>query len=250
MLFAAAVLAGVLALVGVSYFSSDDAAGPAPTAAGSEPGRSASADLTQLRNQVHDLRSGACPHPDTAAATLADYATAAAAGGTYTAEAPLLTEALRTLSSSCGAEYTLSLSTALGDIAAPADFQSFAASRQWWKLVRPAPPEATRLESFTTPMNNVRCSLDEKAVNCTIFTYDYVSPPGCEGEPANYTVGLTGTTTAGCSTQVSTAKEVPYGSVVAAHGFACTADQYAGISCWSELTGHGFTVRRAAEELF
>lgn len=115
---------------------------------------------------------------------------------------------------------------------------------------RPAPPEATRLESFTTPMNNVRCSLDEKAVNCTIFTYDYVSPPGCEGEPANYTVGLTGTTTAGCSTQVSTAKEVPYGSVVAAHGFACTADQYAGISCWSELTGHGFTVRRAAEEVF
>ncbi|MDY5139302.1 hypothetical protein R6H00_08990 [Actinotignum timonense] len=131
------------------------------------------------------------------------------------------------------------MSTALGDIAAPADFQSFAASRQWWKLVRPAPPEATRLESFTTPMNNVRCSLDEKAANCTIFTYDYVSPPGCEGEPANYTVGLTGTTTSGCSTQVSTAKEVPYGSVVAAHGFACTADQYAGISCWSELTGHG-----------
>lgn len=250
LLFAAAVLAGVLALVGVSYFSGDDAAAPAPTAAGSEPGRSASADLTQLREQVHDLRSGSCPNPESAAATLADYATAAAAGGTYSAEAPLLTEALRTLSSSCGAEYTLSLSTALGDIAAPADFQSFAASRQWWKLVRPAPPEDTRLESFTTPMNNVRCSLDEKAANCTIFTYDYVSPPGCEGEPANYTVGLTGTTTAGCSTQVSTAKEVPYGSVVAAHGFACTADQYAGISCWSELTGHGFTVRRAAEEVF
>lgn len=118
LLFAAAVLAGVLALVGVSYFSGDDAAAPAPTAAGSEPGRSASTDLTQLREQVHDLRSGSCPNPESAAATLADYATAAAAGGTYTAEVPLLTEALRTLSSSCGAEYTLSLSTALSDIAA------------------------------------------------------------------------------------------------------------------------------------
>ncbi|MCW1071442.1 hypothetical protein OJ584_10570, partial [Streptococcus anginosus] len=71
-------------------FPGDDAAAPAPTAAGSEPGRSASTDLTQLREQVHDLRSGSCPNPESAAATLADYATAAAAGGTYTAEVPLL----------------------------------------------------------------------------------------------------------------------------------------------------------------
>ena len=133
---------------------------------------------------------------------------------------------------------------------APAEVTSLASSRDWWHLKRPAGAGAIDVTEFTTPANNIRCRFGEDNVSCSIYAYDYPSPPGCEGHTATYHVEHAGEVTADCDSELSVANQVDYDQVVSHNNFACSASQYGGVTCWSELSGHGFTLKRSAEDRF
>lgn len=155
---------------------------------------------------------------------------------------------LSVLSEKCGAEYTQELTKHLET--SSSDILTKFANTSWWHYASPVPSGAIEATEFTTTQNNIRCTINQDAVNCSIYVYDYPSPEGCEGKTATYHVGAAGDTTADCLTQVNTANVVPYGSVVANGNFWCTVNQTEGVTCTSALSGHGFQLRRATDRIF
>ena len=55
---------------------------------------------------------------------------------------------------------------------------------------------------------------------------------------------------ASCKEELGATNVIEYGSAVEHNGFACTVDQYEGITCWNELTGTGFQLKREADRIF
>lgn len=115
--------------------------------------------------------------------------------------------------------------------------------------VRPAPEGAIEAVAFTTPASNIHCRINDSNVECSIYTYDYPSPGQCEGITATYSVGIEDEVEADCQYFVRTNDVYEYGTAVALNGFACTLEQD-GVTCWSQMSGHGFTLTRAADTIF
>jgi len=157
-----------------------------------------------------------------------------------------ITNALSALSEKCGADFTIALQDGLTTDSVPTAVRTLASDTSWWHLQKAAPDGAVNVTNFTTQANNIRCVFGDDDVACSIYVYDYVSPTGCEGRTATYTLGRSGDVLADCQSELNATTVLDYGATVEHNGFACTLDQSAGIECWSELSGHGFQLRRAS----
>lgn len=206
-----------------------------------------SAALTEAREAVESLESSPqCSDPAKAAQTMLDLAEKSTADS----DLKKITDSLRELSKECGADFTLSIRSAFESADMPSKLSSIVSSNDWVTLAKPAPADAISATEFTTPADNIRCQFVGEDVACSIYVYDYPSPDGCEGKTATYRINPAGKVTAGCTEELNAAVEVSYGSTVQHNGFACTIDQYEGVTCWNELTGNGFQLRRAADRIF
>ena len=207
-----------------------------------------SSSLEAARQEVKDLvNPQACDNVDAASSSISNLAKLSQASE----DVDLISTSLSNVSKLCGADFTVSLQTALKSEGQdlPGAVYTLAAGNTWFDVVRPAPEGAKDTAEFAMPSNNIRCQISDSSVSCSIYTYSYPSPPGCEGITATYEVGLAGAATAGCTTEINAATTLDYGTAVSHNGFACTLDQTAGVECWSELSGNGFSLRRAAGTL-
>lgn len=166
-----------------------------------------------------------------------------------TAHKDAITDALGQIDTACEKDYSLYLQDELTDTVSPPQLNSLVADRSWISLERPAPEGAVQLAAFTTPAKNIQCRIENGTLECSIYAYSYPSPDGCEGITATYSVRETGQVASGCSYAIRTDNVQPYGTVVAVDGLVCDLQQD-GVTCWSELTGHGFNLKRAADEIF
>lgn len=190
-----------------------------------------------------------CADPTAAAGTISTFARESDGG---TEDTDLVNTSLSGLSALCGADFTVSMQKALVGEASdfPASLYSLVTEQSWYSVARPAPDGAINTQEFASPSNNIRCQITDSGVSCSIYAYSYASPEGCEGRTATYTVGRSGDAVGNCETEVNAATMLAYGSSVSSGGFACTLDQTTGMECWSELSGHGFSIRRAAGTTF
>ncbi len=202
---------------------------------------------TRARNAVTDLLSSPnCNEATTAANTLISFASRA----DFTAsDEDLFLSTLTQLSAQCGADYTVAIEKALHTSTNPTASR-ISLSPTWKHIVRAIPENAINSTEFTTEANNIRCQFGDSSVACSIYTYDYVSPPGCEGYTATYHLERAGDVRADCDVEYNSSVIAPYGATITHGDFACTADRTRGVECWSALSGHGFTIRRAEAHTF
>lgn len=114
-----------------------------------------------------------------------------------------------------------------------------------------AEPEA---EYFASPSGNIVCALTPDSADCVIssFTYEPEDAADCDEEEAG---GHLRVEAAGASMPCEplvVAGDVPaldYGETTSAHGFTCESAE-SGVTCRHDESGYGFTVARAAYELF
>lgn len=159
-------------------------------------------------------------------------------------------DALTTLSAACGGPFTGDLREAFSTADLPNKLEKLIDSNDWVTLTRPAPDGAITQAEFTTGAENIRCRFVDDDVACSIYAYDYPSPPSCEGKTATYRIDPYGNVTSGCSKSIDTDQVLEYGTSVAQDGYACTLDQNEGVTCWNEVTGTGFQLKRAAGTIF
>ncbi len=106
---------------------------------------------------------------------------------------------------------------------------------------------------FAMPSGNIVCQISVDGADCLIrdFTYDPVDAASCEGEAgAHLRVGEDGASMP-CE-PLAIAGDVPaldYGESREAHGYTCTSSRE-GVTCEHEESGQGFSLARAAYELF
>ncbi|WP_043503020.1 hypothetical protein [Georgenia sp. SUBG003] len=118
----------------------------------------------------------------------------------------------------------------------------------WVELVRAAPPGAQELSSFASPSQNIACELGD-SVRCTIGDHDFAQPENCPG-PTTIVVSRDGNAAPDCSQPVGGAGSVlDYGQSATSGFFACTSEE-SGMTCWSTLSGRGFSVARAGFQTF
>ncbi|MGO3041116.1 hypothetical protein [Ancrocorticia populi] len=227
---------------------------PEPTATSqaattdSDPTEEASADPAEdARQTVSDLASS--PACDSASGAAQSILTLANASDSADDEA-LIEDALTALSKECGAEYTVDIRNAFGDADVPESLATLVSSNDWVTLAKPAPDGASDVTEFTSPAENIRCVFGDEDVACSIYVYDYPSPDGCEGKTATYRVNESGDVDASCKEELNANNIIDYGTPVSHNGFACTIEQYEGTTCWNELTGNGFQLKRASDRTF
>lgn len=114
---------------------------------------------------------------------------------------------------------------------------------------------------FTSPSGNIHCAVrpggDGGSAICSIDQRDWAPTPKPASCPANWAdnhvaVDQAGAVSGQCLGGVEVppvAAVLPYGRTVTANGVSCSSAE-TGITCRYEATGHGFTLRRAALELF
>ncbi len=216
----------------------------------SSQGPTSSADssaLTDARSAVAALASSPqCSDPTKAAQTMLNLADQSTADS----DLKKIGDSLRELSKECGAEFTLDMRSDFESADMPGKLAAIVTSNDWVTLSKPAPSDAISATEFTTPADNIRCQFVGDDVACSIYVYDYPSPDGCEGKTATYRINPAGNVTAGCTEELNAVVEVAYGTAVQHNGYACTLDQYEGVTCWNELTGNGFQLRRAEGRIF
>lgn len=115
-------------------------------------------------------------------------------------------------------------------------------------LVAPAPAGAMEMSSFTAPSGNITCTLTDTSVNCTINSYEFDTggTPSCSGTDVPFTasVGDTDHPVGACGTSFApSGATLEYGSSAKNDTFACTSSED-GVSCWSQVSGQGFLIRR------
>ena len=159
-------------------------------------------------------------------------------------------DTLTTLSAACGGTFTGELREAFSTADLPNKLEKLIDSNDWVTLTRPAPDGALSQAEFTTSAENIRCRFVDDDVACSIYAYDYPSPPGCEGKTATYRIDPYGNVTAGCSKSIDTDQVVEYGTSISHDGYACTLVQNEGVTCWNQVTGTGFQLKRAAGTIF
>ncbi|MDO4888951.1 MAG: hypothetical protein Q3979_09710 [Actinomycetaceae bacterium] len=207
--------------------------------------------LDATRTAVKELASNpTCSSAEDHAATIINFAKQADSEGDFNDEKSTMSDAMNKLSEECGADYTLELTDELSGSGAPDKLASLAKDRDWWHLASPAPDNARELTEFTTARSNIHCKFSDGEVACSIFAYDYVSPDGCEGKTATYTLGLADDVNADCASENRSSVSIEYGTPVVHDGIWCEADQTQGVTCTSELSGKGFQLRRAQDRIF
>ncbi len=111
----------------------------------------------------------------------------------------------------------------------------------------PAPATAQQLSSFTAPSGNITCRLDGDTASCTIKEYNFTAQGAscsASSKPFTSSVGKSGQATGSCSQSFSpVGVTLDYGASAKNGTVACTSDE-SGITCWSQITGEGFTMAR------
>ena len=115
-------------------------------------------------------------------------------------------------------------------------------------LRAPAPADAVEMGSFTAPSGNISCTLGEDSVSCTINEHSFIpEDASCNSDPTvPFTVTVTkdGQALGSCGGAAAAGgAALSYGSSAKNDSFACTATE-AAISCWSQVSGQGFSLSR------
>ncbi|MDO5025294.1 MAG: hypothetical protein Q4E03_02095 [Trueperella sp.] len=248
---AAILFLAMLALI-VSMFiktGRDVAADNPPATEVEQSVESANAQLDIATTALMSIRNEDNCFPDSAAAKITDYAAAALSSNAWDSTAQeRVFMALAYLDEICTAEEKLQIQDSMTAPGVPAQLNSLVTDRTWISAARPIPDNAVHATSFATPSLNIRCQIDDAAM-CTIYTYNFPSPAGCTDQPATFRIGDTGKAEVDCANAIAADADQPYGTTVAANGFACTIEE-SGVTCWSELSGKGFQIRREGQRTF
>nr|WP_300339163.1 hypothetical protein [Actinomyces sp.] len=116
-------------------------------------------------------------------------------------------------------------------------------------LRAPAPTDAVEMSSFSAPSGNIACTLGKNSVSCTINEHSFIpEDTSCSSDPTRpFTVTVTkdGQAQGSCGgTAAAGGDTLNYGSSAKNDSFACTSTESA-ISCWSQVSGQGFSLSRA-----
>lgn len=134
------------------------------------------------------------------------------------------------------------VASATAQDAAPPTPSASASASPTGKKAFPAPSDAAELGAFTAPSGNISCTLTDSGATCIIKEHSF-SQGGCTSSPYEATVG-NGEATGKCTTSFSGGGVTLNYGASAKHGdYACTSSE-SGISCWSQVTGKGFTLSR------
>ena len=209
----------------------------APSSAQAQAGLAALPQTTGCADVAADARVFSAH----AGAASADGAWADPAGG------DVAITALTGLQQRCDPAYAVAVSDALvADPQSPAALLTTLSATDWVAPARPAPPGAQERTSFVSPSGNIACTLGADTASCTITEHSFAAPQGCPAGPVTLVVGAGGDARVDCAAPVAGGSgTLDYGQAAAAGRFACTSEQ-AGVTCWSTLTGRGFSVARAA----
>lgn len=192
-----------------------------------------------------------CDSPTADAEKLSAYVSHVAAEGAWNDENKnAVTAALKDIDSHCPKSYSLSLLGALADSQIAPQLNALAANGAWITPARPLPQGGIVATNFTSPAKNIHCAMSGENLMCSINVYDYPStPPSCEGKTQTYTLTPKGELSKGCQTKVTATKVLDYESSVSVKGYGCTVEKD-GVTCWNALSGKGFSLKRASENLF
>ncbi|MFH5821621.1 hypothetical protein [Georgenia sp. AZ-5] len=223
-------------------------ASPAPT---SDPADAAGATLAALAALPG---ASSCADVSADAKVFADFGAAASSGDAWAdpGAADVVMTALTGLQEACDPAYAVAVNDALvdGEGTPAALVTTLATAGEWVQPVRAAPPGAQPMNDFTSPSGNIACSLGETEASCTIGDRSFADPAGCAAGPVTLVVGTGGAAAPDCTRAAAPAAgTLPYGQSATAGLFACTSEQD-GMTCWSTLTGSGFSVARAGFTTF
>ncbi|UNX54701.1 hypothetical protein MF406_17790 [Georgenia sp. TF02-10] len=260
-LLALLAVVGVLVLVIVVWALTDRTADdPTATPTGDAQGTTKAAPETGAAEEPADPaaalaalpESSSCSDPAADAAVLTGFAGQAAEGGQWAdpADGQRVIDALTGLQQSCSPVHAVAVSdAAAADPGAPEALRTtLTTTTDWVELARPAPPGAEERTSFATPSGNIACTLGG-TTSCTISDVGFEPPAGCTGS-VTLVVGLVDEARADCAAPAATGDgTLEYGQAATAGRFACTSEE-SGVTCWSTLTGRGFSVARAGIETF
>ena len=112
-------------------------------------------------------------------------------------------------------------------------------------LKAPAPNGAQELSAFDAPSGNITCTLGKDGATCVINKH---AEGSCRNKPLIVKIDANGGQSTECGSTFS-AKGVSlgYGSSAKNSEFACTSTE-AGMQCWSQVSGRGFTLSRERVE--
>lgn len=158
-------------------------------------------------------------------------------------------DAAKAISEACGNEYALQLRATLAEAQLPESLAANLASNDWLKKFRPAPSGAIKAQDFTSRLKNINCAFTDGKVSCTITKYEFTPPAGCTGKPVTLSMNSAGEVETNCTEKITSTNVVDYNTSVEGDSLACTMSE-SGVSCWSELLDHGFTLRRAENTTF
>jgi hypothetical protein len=208
-----------------------------------------SSELSSTRAKLTSLvENPACSDPSSDAEVFISFAKASENAGE--SASATISDALSKVGASCDSEYAIDLRYRLINTDNPSELVTQAEKTSWITPASPAPDDAIEASEFTTPANNIRCIIADDNVSCSIYVYDYPSPDGCEGKTATYHVGSIGDVTADCNSELNTSVTLDYDTTIKHNGFACSISKSEGVTCWSEVSGHGFQLRRASDRTF
>ena len=112
-------------------------------------------------------------------------------------------------------------------------------------LKAPAPNGAQELSAFDAPSGNITCTLGKDGATCVINKH---AESSCRDKPLIVKIGANGGQSTECgSTFSANGVSLGYGSSAKNSEFACTSTE-AGMQCWSQVSGRGFTLSRERVE--
>lgn len=220
------------------------------TAAPSETAEDAATDdgsaaLEQARAAVVSMiESPACSSPEEDMAALRTFSDRASEGDGFTDDDKrLVKDALTTINADCSKDHAIALSKALEGPGTSAQLTAVALDNEWLTPARPAPDGARQLDSFNFANRNVHCILSDEQAACSIYAYGFPSVSDtCEGQTHTGFVTATGEADGTCDWRIDADTSVQDGTY-AGNGFVCVvSDRQSKVECWSELSGHGFTI--------
>ena len=114
-------------------------------------------------------------------------------------------------------------------------------------LKAPAPGNALELSTFDAPSGNITCTLGDKDITCVIN--EHAATDSCPAsKPLTVKIGSNGQSSQSCGSSFTpSGVSLSYSSSAKNSDFACTSAE-AGMQCWSQVSGEGFTLSREGVE--
>ena len=114
-------------------------------------------------------------------------------------------------------------------------------------LKAPAPGNALELSTFDAPSGNITCTLGSKEITCVIN--EHAATDSCPAsKPLTVKIGSNGQSSQSCGSNFApSGVSLSYSSSAKNSDFACTSAE-AGMQCWSQVSGEGFTLSREGVE--